>query len=393
MRANNGSSLANPNIMSTTFFKGKALAICGFLASISFTTIAQPHSHRLARAVKFPKVNGLYTLSADLHQHTVFSDGSVWPDIRVQEALKDGLDIISLTEHLEYQPHKDDIPHPDRNRSYEIAIAEAKNHDLMVVKGAEITRKMPPGHCNAVFLTDANALLATDSLTPFEQANKQGAFVFWNHPNWTAQRKDGLATLTGMHRDLIKRGWLHGIEVVNETTFSDEALQIALDNNLTIMGTSDIHGLIDWMFAVPVGGHRPVTLVFANQKTPEAIKQGLMERKTVVFFNDLLIGREEWVAPLAKASITVDTAHYQGDSQVMLVKLSNQSSCPFTLVNKSKYSFHDGAGVVKLPANGSVELLVKTIQPFSSLALDFEVLNTVTAPGKHAFVRIDCRLQ
>ena len=60
-------------------------------------------------------------ISTDLHIHTAFSDGSVWPNIRVDEALKEGLDLISITDHLEYQPHKADIPHPNRNRSYEIA--------------------------------------------------------------------------------------------------------------------------------------------------------------------------------------------------------------------------------------------------------------------------------
>jgi len=33
---------------------------------------------------------------------------------------------------------------------------------------------------------------------------------------------------------------------------------------LTIIGTSDIHGLIDWQYNVPQGGHRPITLVFAT---------------------------------------------------------------------------------------------------------------------------------
>src|SRR6185436_16962013 len=112
------------------------------------------HSYKMARSLKFPDIPGYKTLKCDFHQYTVFSDGSVWPDIRVQEALMDGLDAISLTEHLEYQPHKDDIPHPDRNRSYNIAVEEAKNHDLIIVKGSEITRKMPPGHNNAIFLSD-----------------------------------------------------------------------------------------------------------------------------------------------------------------------------------------------------------------------------------------------
>ena len=77
-------------------------------------------SAQTQRKIEFPDIAGYYTLISDLHQHTVFSDGSVWPDIRVKEAIFDGLDVISLTENLEYQPHNKDIPHPDRDRSYEL---------------------------------------------------------------------------------------------------------------------------------------------------------------------------------------------------------------------------------------------------------------------------------
>jgi len=35
--------------------------------------------------------------------HTVFSDGHVWPSFRVNEAIRDGLDVISLTEHIDYE--------------------------------------------------------------------------------------------------------------------------------------------------------------------------------------------------------------------------------------------------------------------------------------------------
>lgn len=251
-----------------------------FFIFISASVFAQEnHSHAIGRKLSFPDIPGYKTLKCDFHQHTVFSDGSVWPDIRVMEALMDGLDAISLTEHLEYQPHKTDIPHPDRNRSYEIAVKEAQNHDLIIVKGSEITRKMPPGHNNAIFINDPNKLLIDDSIAVFREAKSQGAFIFWNHPNWISQRQDGIATLTDVHRLLIREKLLDGIEVVNDQTYSDEALQIALDNNLTIMGTSDIHKLIDWDFKVPQGGHRPITLVFAKERKEESIKEALMNRK------------------------------------------------------------------------------------------------------------------
>ena len=61
----------------------------------------------------FVAPEGQSIVSADLHIHTTFSDGSVWPNIRVEETLKEGLNLISITDHLEYQPHRKDLPNPD----------------------------------------------------------------------------------------------------------------------------------------------------------------------------------------------------------------------------------------------------------------------------------------
>ncbi len=151
----------------------KIFAIALFL-SIVFSLSAQEKDQK----IQFPDVNGYQTLVCDFHMHTVFSDGHVWPSMRVAEAVKEGLDAISLSEHLEYQPYQEDIPHPDRNRAYEVARKYAKGKDLLIINGVEITRSMPPGHANAIFIADANQLLDTDSLEVFEKAKTQGAFIF-----------------------------------------------------------------------------------------------------------------------------------------------------------------------------------------------------------------------
>jgi 3',5'-nucleoside bisphosphate phosphatase len=342
-----------------------------------------PHNHTHSRVIKFPDVPGFQTLACDFHQHTVFSDGAVFPDIRVEEAAKDSLDAISLTEHLEYQPHKADIPHPDRNRSFEIAQKTAKAANVIVVRGAEITREMPPGHTNAIFIKDANKLLIQDSVEVFREANRQGAFVFWNHPNWVSQRKDGITRLTDLHKKYIAEKLLHGIEVVNQFTYSDEALQIALDNNLTIMGTSDIHGLIDWDYKVAEGGHRPVTLVFAKERTEESIKEGLMNRRTVAWFNNTLIGREEHLVPLIQSSIKVEKASYIGSSSVAEVTFKNDSDAEFILLNKSNFTLHQNTDVVVLHPHASTTIQVKTLEQLANFNLRFVVLNGVIAPQKH----------
>ena len=346
------------------------------------------HHHTHDRVIRFPDVPGYHVLSCDFHQHTVFSDGSVWPDIRVQEALRDSVDAISLTEHLEYQPHQADIPHPDRNRAYQLAQEEAKGSNLIVVNGSEITRDMPPGHTNAIFLTDANKLLHDDAMESFREAKRQGAFVFWNHPNWTAQRPDGVATLTDMHRKMLAEGLLQGIEVINDVNFSDEAFQIALDQNLTLMGTSDIHGLIDWNYLVHEGGHRPVTLVLAKERSAESIREALFAHRTVVYMNNTLAGRPEHLLPLLSACIRVESAEYEGNTSVLKVALRNLGDSDLLLQNQSGYTFHHDAGIVELHGNSQTVILVKTRERLKSVELPFNVLNAFTAPGKATSVRL-----
>jgi histidinol phosphatase-like PHP family hydrolase len=67
-----------------------------------------------------PDLPGYKTLKADFHLHTVFSDGEVWPTTRVAEAWRDGLDVIALTDHTDYQPHTGDV-NVDLTRPHELA--------------------------------------------------------------------------------------------------------------------------------------------------------------------------------------------------------------------------------------------------------------------------------
>jgi len=355
-----------------------------FLLSITILTITRAQN----RAIEFPDIPGYRTLKCDFHIHTVFSDGSVWPDIRIQEAVKDGLDAISLTEHLEYQPHQEDLQHPDRNRSHEIAKELAKPYDLLVIQGVEITRRLPPGHANAIFINDANKLNIRDSIEAYREAHRQGAFVFWNHPNWIAQQPDGIATLTDLHKLLIEEGLLQGIEVVNDLTYSEEALQIALDRNLTIMGTSDIHGLVDWQFRLDQGGHRPINLVFATERSEEAIKEAMFAHRTVAWFDNLLVGRQDVLIPLVQASLQVKKATYLGPSSVVVVEVENRADAAYLCKNKSEFSFHSDGDVLTFEPHQTTVIEVKTLDQLQSFDLNFTVLNAISAPNSHPDVQL-----
>ena len=373
-----------------------------------------------SRLITFPDTQKYKTLVTDLHTHSVFSDGHVWPNIRVGEALRDGVDVLAVTEHLEYQPHRLDIPHPDRNRSFIEAKAAAGKEDILVINGSEITRNMPPGHINAVFVQDANKLMEVDltkedemqaelnsrleeikgrdrktmeyyalaGMWPVEKAiqaaNDQGAFLFWNHPMWGSQKSDGIAELTPMHKKLIAQDLLHGIEVVNGSSYSEEAFQIAIDNNLAVIGTSDVHNLIDWDYKPHEGGHRPVTLVFAKSKNENSVKEALNDRRTVVWFKNTLFGLKKNLSPLLEASLTIESASYNSQNQIVGLTIKNNSDAKFLLKNKSEYTFTNNDDLVVVPALGTKYLEVKTINRLNTLQLDFVVMNALSAPDKYA---------
>lgn len=359
----------------------------------SLSVNAQKHDHEHNQKIDFPDVPGYLTLAADFHIHTVFSDGAVWPTVRVQEAIREGLDVIAMTDHLEYQPKKDDIPHPDRNRSFQIALDAAKNSNLMVINGSEITRSMPPGHTNAVFISDANPILTEDVEDAFQAAKDQDAFIFWNHPMWSAQRKDGVARLDPLHEKFIREGKLHGIEVINVKLYSDEALQIAIDNNLTIMGTSDIHGLTDWDFNIPHGGHRSVTLVFAEDRTQESVKAALKAGRTVVYANEGFIGLEEHMMPLMRESIKVKSASYRGDTQILAVDIENVTHSDIIIKNESEYNLHEHTEIVVLKAQDTTRIQIKTLERKDQVTFPIMIMNATTAPDTHPVLELDVEVE
>ena len=381
----------------------------------------------LDRTMSFPDTKEYLTISTDLHTHSVFSDGHVWPNIRVAEARKDNIDVLAITEHLEYQPHIMHIPHENRNSAYIEAKRSASGTDLIVINGSEITREMPPGHINAIFVKDANKLYKFDQkllpeakeliqeraqgaelpeeqmqvienyalgnlyppLEALKEAKNQGAFVFWNHPMWGSQASDGIARLDEMHKEFITKDLLHGIEIVNTGTYSEEAFKIALENNLALIGTSDVHDLIEWDYDAHNNEHRPVTLVFAKERNEASIKEALFDRRTVVVFKDRLIGKSEHLLPLLESIISISSNGYRKGTQILKIEILNNSSANMVLENLSEFNFADSDDLISIPKNGKVTLQVKTLEVLNNLDLKFRILNALTAPKQNPVIAFE----
>ena len=271
--------------------------------------------------IAIPDLDGYVTLECDFHMHTVFSDGTVWPTVRVNEAFREGLDAIALTEHIEYRPFRADVT-GSHNRSYEIA--QASNRGIIVIRGSEITRSMPPGHFNAIFLNDADELEKDNYMDVFRSAKNQKAFIFWNHPGWTSQQPD-VTLWWSEHTQLLEQGMMHGIEVANGGSYYIEAHQWCLDKKLTMLGNSDVHAP---MMIFESGRHRTMTLVFAREKTAESIYEALMDRRTAVYFNEFVIGEEKYLKELFEKSVDISVTKSENTARITF---TNKSDLVFNL--------------------------------------------------------------
>ena len=332
------------------------------------------------KIVNLPDLPGYVTLKCDFHMHTVFSDGNVWPTVRIDEALRDGLDAIAITDHLEYTPKKDFIP-VDHNAAWKIGEGYAKERNLILVHGAEITREMPPGHFNALFITDAS-LIARDSVwDSIEAAIKQGAFVQWNHPGWKSQQPDGIPKMYDIHQRLIKNGWLHGIEFYNDTEYYPLVFEMCKQYNLALMGNSDNHGVISEEYPVTTYTNRPMTLVLARERSSDALKKAMFAGRTLVWFRDMLVAKEEYAKPFFYKCISVGKPYYQNDKSLFF-EVTNKSDIPFYLVN----GIANAPAFVTLAANSVTRIV---LSKKVTVPLVYDVRNVLT--GENEILKIELK--
>ena len=339
-------------------------------AAILLTTAAARADER--HEIAFPDLPGYKTLKCDFHMHTVFSDGVVWPTVRVDEAWRQGLDAIALSDHIEYQPHKADVP-TKHNRPYELAAGKARTLDILFIKAAEITRDTPPGHFNALFLSDINPLETEDFVEVFKQAAKQGAFVFWNHQGWQGEEA---GSWRDVHTQLIDGKLFHGMEVCNGGGYFPTAHKWSMEKNLTMMGNSDIHDPDLRKISLP-HDHRTITLVFAKERTIPAIKEALQAGRTAVWFGQQIVGRKQFLAPLFDQCVLVEPPHLRTKNAVY-TKVRN--TCDLDIVLKRTGGL--GPMEIRLPARSTSLMKIDIKTPDKPLELKYSAVNFLVEPGK-----------
>jgi len=365
--------------------------LAGLLAAVCL----QAHEPvlRARTPIRFPDLPGYVTLKADLHIHTVFSDGQVWPTVRVEEAWREGLDALAITDHLEYQPHKGDVS-TNHNRAVDLAKPTAANLELLFFRGSEITRSMPPGHLNGIFLTNSMELALTNWHDSVAAAHRQRAFIFWNHPGWDAQTTNGIVLWYPQHSQLLEEGMLHGIEVINSGDYYPEAHRWALEKKLTMLSNSDIHSPIQFEYSLQTGGHRPLTLIFARERSPEAVREALFNRQTVAFSGDRLVGEERFLLPLFQRSLRWSKTKFTvTGKQTVALQIANDTDIDYRLERAGLTDKLGSPERVTLPAGKTVLFNVHgksdTAIGTETVKLPYRVLNVLSGPSEPLAVTLD----
>ena len=343
-----------------------------------------------------PQVNGYNIYKADLHTHTLYSDGSVMPTFRVLEAWQQGLDVIAITDHIESRRTEETMvkylkkyisdeypearntfialePTPkgsimvDLNFGIKATQKAAEKYGLVVIPGAEISRcGATIGHFNALFITDCNPIYDPDPLTSIRNAKAQNALVMHNHPGYRRTNID----YSEVEKVAYAEGLIDGVEVMNGSAFYPGVIDRVQDKGLFIAAGTDVHGANKYD-----AFERAMTLIFAKDKSLESLREALEARRTLAYGFNTLSGDEQLLKDFFAAAVKVQVIR-RGKSGVELM-LTNTT--PFTYIIREA-----GVNQKRLAPSTSILMTAKK----GAETLKFEVLNMFCRSDKHPVVEL-----
>lgn len=339
-----------------------------------------------------PQVNGLNVYKADLHTHSIYSDANLTPEERVAEAWYDGLDIFSMTDHVEYRRHEptmlkflkgytggeakkavnynvirkaanEEGIKADLNIPTKLAQKAAKAYGdaLLIIPGCEITREPKTiGHFNALFTTDNNTIYDTDPLQALRNAKKQGALITQNHPGWSRKSCD----ITEFEQKAFDENLIDGVEIMNGYWFYPKAMQRCVDKNLYMLGCTDIHHLTS---TYKNNGHfRTMTLVFAKENSAKAVRKALEKGMTLAYSAGNIAGDAKLLQDFFKASVSCK-----------FLARGKKNSAVYALTNTTSldYKLRIGKKLLELPAFQTITFSVSKDKNGNDKDVEFYVAN------------------
>jgi hypothetical protein len=249
-------------------------------------------------------------------------------------------------------------------------------------------------------MDNVNPVVGKDYYEAIKSAVDQGAFIFLNHPSesWNSQ----------LWKEEFQRleadGLIHGVEVVNGGRYYENAQTWCNEKGLVPIGTSDLHGPSHYTFGYDPSGHRPMTLVFAAERSHEAVREALFAGRTAAYSDHSIYGKAEFLEPLFDASVQVLTPEVViMGSGAGSVEIRNLSDVDFTLSPPEgvEGGWIPVEGDPDLEATGSVTIPARRVARVSvrnpdadgksgtfNVRFRYVATNLVVAPGEGTEVTI-----
>ena len=154
----------------------------------------QPVASNLADPFSLSDEDGYFWLKGNLHCHTIFSDGRITPQERVDGYVARGFDFLCLSDHQVITPVHD-LDRPE---------------DFILIPGAELHPDNPFGgqvhHILALNLTRTVDAFRMPPQHVINAVREQGGSPWLPHPHWSS---------IIVSRDVLPLRGLAGLEVVN----------------------------------------------------------------------------------------------------------------------------------------------------------------------------------
>lgn len=302
------------------------------------TLIASDYLRMSRKEITLPTVNGYTPYKADLHIHSTYTDGTLNIKGRVEEAWCDGLDVISMTDHLSIRVVRDKVGEvtPDSMKvkrgskplkAMQSTVKVAKDFGLLVIPGVELTGDgETQGHYNALFIKDISSVYDYDALQAVRNARQQGALIMHNHPGWRHKTLE----MNDVEKATYAEGLIDGIELMNGAAFYPGAFETAKTHNLFIASNTDIHATTAQSYREN-GYLRNMTLIFAKECTLEAMREALEARRTLAYSFGTVGGEEQLLKEFFAASVSAKQISVDKKKKSRRVKLTNNTSISYTL--------------------------------------------------------------
>ena len=191
-----------------------------------------------------------------------------------------------------------------------------------------------------------------------------------NHPGW---RKTSL-DYTEAEKAAYAEGLVDGIEVMNGAEFYPGIVDRCKEHGAFIAANTDIHRSTAVDYTVR-GNMRPMTLVFAKEKTLEAVREAFEAQRTLAMGFNTVCGDEQLLKDFFTAGMKVTVIRETKKGFDLAV--TNMTSVPYT-VRKA------GSNQVRLDPFCTIQMSVAK----DAKTLDLEVLNMFCGTEAHPVVEL-----